>query len=36
VVEKIKEVETDTVKGHEDVPTKDVVIKSVKLEEKKK
>ncbi len=37
VVEKIKVVETDTVKGHENVPTKDVVIKSVKVvkEEKK-
>ena len=37
VVEKIKAVETDTVKGHENVPTKDVVIKSVKVakEEKK-
>lgn len=29
VVEKIKAVETDTVQGHENVPTKDVVIKSV-------
>ena len=37
VVEKIKAVDTDTVKGHENVPTKDVVIKSVKVvkEEKK-
>lgn len=37
VVDKIKGVETDTVKGHENVPTKDVVIKSVKVvkEEKK-
>lgn len=37
VVEKIKAVDTDTVRGHENVPTKDVVIKSVKLvkEEKK-
>lgn len=31
VVEKIKGVETDTVQGHENVPTKDVVIKSVKV-----
>ena len=37
VVDKIKAVETDTVKGHESVPTKDIVIKSVKVvkEEKK-
>jgi cyclophilin family peptidyl-prolyl cis-trans isomerase len=37
VVDKIKEVETGTVQGHDDVPTKDVVIKSVKVvkEEKK-
>ena len=37
VVEKIKGVETGTSKGHDDVPTKDVVIKSVKVvkEEKK-
>lgn len=37
VVEKIKDVETGSSKGHDDVPTKDVVIKSVKLakEEKK-
>jgi cyclophilin family peptidyl-prolyl cis-trans isomerase len=31
VVDKIKAVETGTVQGHENVPTKDVVIKSVKL-----
>lgn len=31
VVDKIKEVDTDTVQGHENVPTKDVVIKSVKV-----
>ncbi len=31
VVDKIKAVDTDTVKGHENVPTKDVVIKSVKV-----
>ncbi len=38
VVEKIKGVDTDTVKGHENVPTKDVVIKSIKVskEEPKK
>jgi cyclophilin family peptidyl-prolyl cis-trans isomerase len=36
VVDKIKEVETDTVKGFENVPTKDVVIKSVKVKEEKK
>jgi cyclophilin family peptidyl-prolyl cis-trans isomerase len=37
VVEKIKAVDTDTVKGHENVPVKDVTIKSVKVvkEEKK-
>ncbi|MBP3960906.1 peptidyl-prolyl cis-trans isomerase [Gemmata sp. G18] len=37
VVDKIKGVETETVKGHENVPSKDVVIKSVKVvkEEKK-
>ncbi|MBY0458656.1 MAG: peptidyl-prolyl cis-trans isomerase [Gemmataceae bacterium] len=37
VVDKIKGVETDTVKGFENVPTKDVTIKSVKVvkEEKK-
>jgi cyclophilin family peptidyl-prolyl cis-trans isomerase len=37
VLDKIKAVDTDTVKGHENVPTKDVVIKSVKVvkEEKK-
>ena len=37
VVEKIKGVETGTSKGHDDVPTKDIVIKSVKVvkEEKK-
>ncbi|WP_320686831.1 peptidylprolyl isomerase [Gemmata algarum] len=37
VVEKIKAVETGTAGGHENVPTKDVVIKSVKVvkEEKK-
>jgi len=37
VVDKIKEVETATVKGHQNVPSKDVVIKSVKVvkEEKK-
>lgn len=37
VVDKIKNVETDTVKGFENVPTKDVIIKSVKVvkEEKK-
>ncbi len=31
VVDKIKDVETDTVKGFDDVPTKDVIIKSVKV-----
>jgi cyclophilin family peptidyl-prolyl cis-trans isomerase len=31
VVDKIKAVETDTIKGFDDVPTKDVVIKSVKV-----
>jgi cyclophilin family peptidyl-prolyl cis-trans isomerase len=31
VVDKIKGVKTGTVKGHKDVPTEDVVIKSVKL-----
>ena len=31
VIEKIKAVETDTIKGHESVPTKDVIIKSVKV-----
>lgn len=31
IVDKIKEVETGISKGHENVPTKDVVIKSVKL-----
>jgi cyclophilin family peptidyl-prolyl cis-trans isomerase len=36
VVDKIKEVETDTVKGFENVPTKDVVIKSVRVKEEKK
>jgi cyclophilin family peptidyl-prolyl cis-trans isomerase len=36
VVEKIKNVETDTVKGFENVPTKDVTIKSVKVEAAKK
>jgi cyclophilin family peptidyl-prolyl cis-trans isomerase len=36
VVDKIKEVETDTVKGFENVPTKDVIIKSVKVKEEKK
>ncbi|MBN9120079.1 MAG: peptidyl-prolyl cis-trans isomerase [Planctomycetes bacterium] len=37
VVEKIKAVETGNARGHENVPTKDVVIKSVKVvkEEKK-
>ena len=37
VVDKIKAVKTDTVKGFEDVPNEDVVIKSVKVvkEEKK-
>ena len=37
VVDKIKEVETGTVAGHKNVPTKDVIIKSVKVvkEEKK-
>jgi cyclophilin family peptidyl-prolyl cis-trans isomerase len=37
VVDKIKEVETGNSKGHDDVPVKDVVIKSVKVvkEEKK-
>ncbi len=37
VVDKIKDVETGTAKGFKDVPTKDVVIKSVKVvkEEKK-
>lgn len=37
VVDKIREVETGSAKGHENVPTKDVVIKSVKVvkEEKK-
>jgi len=36
VIEKIKGVETDTVKGFENVPSKDVVIKSVKLEKAEK
>ena len=36
VIEKIKGVETDTVKGFENVPSKDVVIKSVKLEKTEK
>ncbi|AMV24891.1 Peptidyl-prolyl cis-trans isomerase cyp18 [Gemmata sp. SH-PL17] len=37
VIDKIKTVETDTVKGHENVPSKDIVIKSAKVvkEEKK-
>ncbi|MCS6866792.1 MAG: peptidylprolyl isomerase [Gemmataceae bacterium] len=37
VIDKIKDVPTGSVKGHDDVPTKDVVIKSVRLikEEKK-
>jgi cyclophilin family peptidyl-prolyl cis-trans isomerase len=37
IVDKIKAVDTATVKGHDDVPTKDVIIKSVKVvkEEKK-
>ena len=34
VVDKIKAVDTDTVKSFENVPTKDVVIKSVKVEKK--
>lgn len=36
VIDKIKGVETDTVKGFENVPSKDVVIKSVKLVAEKK
>lgn len=36
VIEKIKNVETDTVKGHENVPSKDVTIKSVRVEAAKK
>jgi cyclophilin family peptidyl-prolyl cis-trans isomerase len=36
VVDKIKAVDTGTVKGHDDVPTKDVIIKSVKLVKDKK
>jgi peptidyl-prolyl cis-trans isomerase B (cyclophilin B) len=31
VIDKIKDVPTGSVKGHDDVPTKDVVIKSVRL-----
>ena len=36
VVDKIKVVKTGTKMGHENVPTEDVVIKSVKLVEEKK
>lgn len=36
VIDKIKGVDTDTVKGFENVPTKDVVIKSVRVEKAEK
>jgi cyclophilin family peptidyl-prolyl cis-trans isomerase len=36
VVDKIKAVETDSAGGHDDVPKKDVVIKSVKVEKAEK
>ncbi len=36
VVDKIKDVETDTVKGFDDVPKQDVIIKSVKVKKAEK
>jgi cyclophilin family peptidyl-prolyl cis-trans isomerase len=36
VVDKIKDVETDTIKGHDDVPKQDVIIKSVRVKKEEK